>query len=99
MREARRALCEAHDDAPATAREWALPVLYLRGTEALRFERPRADAPDAEHLWRQRAQIVAAALRQLAATLDLAGRRQVLAQALADVPTAYWPDPDGKLPT
>ena len=98
MREARRALCDAHDDKPAAAREWVLPVLYVRGTEALRFERPGSAPPDAVRAYTKRARLVAQALRQLAPSLDAAGREQVRNSAMADVPIAYWPDSDGNLP-
>jgi hypothetical protein len=98
MREARHALCDAHDNKPAAAREWVLPVLYVRGTEPLRFERPGASPPDAVHAYAERARLVAKALRQLAPSLDAAGREQVRKTAMADVPTEYWPDIDGDLP-
>jgi CHAT domain len=95
MREARRALCEAHEDEPASAREWVLPVLYVRGTAPLLFERAQA-LPEAQvHAYEQRARLIADALRQMRETLDEAGRTRLLQDTLAGVPETYWPDADG----
>ena len=42
MVDARTAICELHDSDSNNAREWTLPVLYVRGIEPFTFDRPPA---------------------------------------------------------
>lgn len=97
MRDARRALCEAHEDRPAQAREWMLPVLYLRGTTPPTLERPPAHPEGEVQRYQYIATLVAALLRDVRASLDEDGRRRLCKEGMADVPEDYWPDVNGNL--
>lgn len=95
MHQARTAICERHGGDAPNNREWVLPALYVRGVEPLEFQLAphMAESDAADH--KQRAVIVAEWLLKVRETLDEAGRREVMARSLAQVPLAFWPDANG----
>ena len=95
MVDARTAICDLHDGDASNAREWALPLLYVRGVEPVRFERPH-DQPEADvNLFKKRAQVVAEWLQTIGRQNTEAERRTIMETALMGVPKAFWPAPDG----
>ncbi|HEU0201996.1 MAG TPA: CHAT domain-containing protein [Burkholderiaceae bacterium] len=66
MFDARTALCDPHNGDAPNAREWALPVLYVRGVDPFHFERPHAEPEDGANVFKVRARIVAEWLRDAA---------------------------------
>ncbi len=100
MHEARSAVCDLHGGDSQNARQWVLPVLYVRGVASMQFEAPFEAQPAApqgqadEHALR--AKIIADWLRQVRESLDEAGRLEVMQSALAGVPPRYWPDVNGQ---
>lgn len=95
MVEARTAICDLHhSDAPNT-REWALPVLYVRGVEPFNFERPHAE-PEAEaKTYKVQTRLVAEWLQTVGQQKSEDERRAVMESVLAGVPRAFWPRVDG----
>jgi hypothetical protein len=98
MFDARTALCDLHNGDAPNAREWALPVLYVRGVDPFHFERPHAEPEDDANVFKVRARIVAEWLRDAARDLNEAQRLAAMKHALAGVPPHYWPAPDGTFP-
>jgi hypothetical protein len=92
---ARTAISDLHNgDAPNT-REWALPLLYVRGVDPLSFERPHG-VPEAEaNVFKARARIVADWLKEAGLRSSEEERRVVMEQALDGVPKEFWPSPNG----
>jgi hypothetical protein len=96
MHEARTAICQLHAEDATNSREWALPVLYVRGMDPLSFD--RAVAVDSEELaagYKLRARTLAAFLRGPAATMTPEQRREIMKATLHDIPASYWPTVDG----
>ena len=95
MVDARTALCELHDSDSNNAREWTLPVLYVRGVEPFTFDRP-PDEPDKEaNAYKAKARLVAEWLQAVGQQKDEAERRTVMESVLDDVPKSFWPRVDG----
>lgn len=96
MYDARMAICELHGNDARNAREWVLPVLYVRGIDPLRFERPTAVPEEAAADYKLRARVVAEWLQTVREEETSEARRlAVMQQVLADVPKTYWPNIDG----
>jgi hypothetical protein len=92
---ARTAINDLHNGDASNAREWALPVLYVRGVDPLLFERPLG-VPEAEaNIFKARARIVADWLKESGLRISEFERRVVMEQALDGVPKAFWPSPNG----
>lgn len=96
MHEARSAVCEMHGGDAPNARQWVLPVLYVRGVEPLQFDAPPAVPQSQSAEYTLRAQIVAGWLQQVRESLDEAGRLEVMQRLLAQVPARFWPDVNGQ---
>lgn len=97
LHDARSFICEKHGNDASNAREWALPVLYVRGVDPVPFQRPPAavsedDAAD----YKLRARLVAGWLETVRGDTNEERRLAVMAKTLADVPKSYWPNADGK---
>ena len=96
MHQARSAVCDLHGGDAPNARQWVLPVLYVRGVEPLQFDAPPAVPQSQSAELTQRAQIVAGWLQQVRESLDEAGRLEVMQQLLEQVPARFWPDVNGQ---
>ncbi len=96
MHEARSAVCDLHGGDAPNARQWVLPVLYVRGVEPLQFDAPPALPQGQSAEFTQRAQIVSGWLQQVRESLDEAGRLEVMQRLLAQVPARFWPDVNGQ---
>jgi hypothetical protein len=97
LHDARAFICEKHGNDASNAREWALPVLYVRGVDPVPFQRPPAavsedDAAD----YKLRARLVAGWLETVRGDTNEERRLAVMAKTLAGVPKSYWPNADGK---
>ena len=79
-------------------REWALPVLYVRGVDAFQFERPHAEPEPDASMYKVQARMVAEWLQNAARNESEERRKAVMAHALAGVPKHYWPALDGSFP-
>ena len=77
--------------------EWSLPVLYLRGLDEQVFVRPTGLSAKQAEEYRVRVETVAAWLRTAGQQLTEAQRIEAMQAALASVPPAFWPSPDGSL--
>ncbi len=96
MHQARNAICDRHLGDASNVREWVLPVLYVRGVEPLRFQRPHAAPPTGtEDPHQQRLRVVAQWLQQVRESLDVEGRREVMQRMLQGIPESMWPSVDG----
>lgn len=96
MHHARSAICDLHDGDAPNARQWVLPVLYVRGVEPLRLQRTPAVAPGAaDDPLQQRLRVVGQWLQQVRESLDEEGRREVMQRMLHGIPEALWPNVDG----
>ncbi len=95
MVDARTALCDLHDSDSNNAREWTLPVLYVRGVEPFSFDRPPPGPEGETDAYRAKARLVAEWLQAVGVQKDESERRAVLEKALDDVPPAFWPNVDG----
>lgn len=95
MYDARSAICQLHQHDAPSAREWALPVLYVRGMDPLNFENPPADSEMVASGYRLRARTLAEWLRGPGATMTAEQRREIMKVTLHDIPPAYWPNDDG----
>ncbi len=95
MSAVREALVEEHDD-PTCAREWSLPVLYVRGVAPFCFRKPIANVSmrEAEE-YKKRGAIVAQWLVGPGADLPVSVRQEAIAAAMHDVPRAFWPEVNG----
>lgn len=95
MVDARTAISEAHDSDSSNAREWTLPVLYVRGIEPFTFDRP-PPGPEADTaVFKAKARTVAEWLQAVGQQKDESVRQAVMASALDDVPKNFWPKVDG----
>lgn len=95
MVDARTAISEQHDSDANNAREWTLPVLYVRGIEPFTFDRP-PPGPEADAaVFKAKARTVAEWLQAVGQQKDESVRQVVMASALDDVPKAFWPKVDG----
>jgi hypothetical protein len=96
MYEARTAICGLHNGKPESCREWVLPVLYVRGVDPFYFEPPHDHLPEATvREYKLTAKLVAEWLKGLPEDASPAKRQDVIQKVLADVPTEFWPKPDG----
>jgi hypothetical protein len=95
MYAARAALRDLHQDAPANSREWALPVLYVRGIEPFSFTQPPARPPKDESDHKLKARLVAQWLLSVRADMPEDERRAIMQSVLAGVPKDLWPQVDG----
>lgn len=95
MVQARKAICDGHQGDARNAREWALPLLYVRGVDPLMFERPSAVLEPQANIYKARARVVAEWLRDVGTQRGEAERLEVMHQALDGVPKAFWPTPRG----
>ena len=95
MYAARTALRDLHQDDPANSREWALPVLYVRGIEPFTFTQPPARPPQDESDQKLKARLVAQWLLSVRADLSEGERRAIMESVLAGVPQDLWPTIDG----
>lgn len=92
---ARNAICDLHNGDASNFREWALPLLYVRGVDPLSFERPHA-VPEAQaNVFKARARVVADWLKETGLRSSENERRAVMEQVLEGVPKAFWPSPSG----
>jgi len=95
MFDARSAIDALHAHNAGSNREWALPVLYVRGLEPLSFERAAVPEPDAaEH--RLRARYTAEWLRNVGEEMPVEQRSAVMQRMLSTVPARFWPTIDGQ---
>lgn len=92
---ARTAICEQHEGDAPNAREWVLPLLYVRGLDPLSFERPAAVPEDQANAYRTRARLVADWLKGPGQQMTEEQRHAVMSQVLNDVPQDFWPTLDG----
>jgi CHAT domain len=95
MYAARAALSDLHQDGPANSREWALPVLYVRGIEPFTFIQPAAPASKNDGDHNLKARLVAQWLLSVRADLPEDERRAIMESVLAAVPRDLWPNVDG----
>jgi len=95
MYNARRAICDLHNGDAPNAREWALPVLYVRGVEPFQFEQPHAEPEGEANSYKTRVQLVAEWLNTAGRNESEEKRRRVIEKVLADVPRSFWPSVDG----
>jgi hypothetical protein len=95
MHAARTAICDLHDDGE-NSREWALPILYVRGIEPFHFVRPHQHYPEKDlQVFKMKAGMIADALRLYPQDMDAARRIALMEKTLADVPKEFWPTADG----
>ena len=99
MVHARKAICDGHQGDARNAREWALPLLYVRGIEPLSFERPHAMPEPQANVFKARARVVAQWLKEVGLQKSEAERLEVIALSLDGVPKAFWPKTDGTFDT
>ena len=92
---ARTAISELHQSDSGNAREWTLPVLYVRGVEPFTFDRPIAGPEPEADAYRAKARLVAEWLQAVGQEKDEKDLRFVMARTLDDVPEAFWPKVDG----
>jgi hypothetical protein len=92
---ARTAISDIHNGDAPNAREWALPLLYVRGVDPMWFERPHAVSEAEANIFKARARVVADWLKQGGFGSTEVERRAVMEQVLDGVPKAYWPSPNG----
>jgi hypothetical protein len=97
MYAARAALSDLHEGTPESCREWALPVLYVRGVEPFVFTRPAAAAVHEEDA-KLKAKLVAQWLAMSRDQMTPEARSAIMADTLSDVPKALWPTVDGTFP-
>ena len=95
MVDARTAISEQHDSDANNAREWTLPVLYVRGIEPFTFDRPPPGSEADAAIFKAKARTVAEWLQAVGEQKDEGVRQAVMASALDDVPKAFWPKVDG----
>lgn len=95
MVDARTALCELHDSDSNNAREWTLPVLYVRGIDPFTFDRPPPGPEPETAIYKAKARTVAEWLQAVGQQQDESARLAVMASALDDVPKPFWPKVDG----
>jgi hypothetical protein len=96
---ARAAICQLHHDDPSNSRQWALPVVYVRGIEPFHFERPHAHVPDdLARDYMLKARLVAEWLQGVRDDTSEQKRRAVMEKTLAGIPEPFWPTPDGLFP-
>lgn len=95
MVHARKAICDGHQGDARNAREWALPLLYVRGIDPLSFERPHAVPEPQANIHKTRARVVAQWLKDVGLQKSEAERREVMELALDGVPKAFWPTLNG----
>jgi hypothetical protein len=96
MSAVREALVEEHGDDPTSAREWTLPVLYVRGVAPFCFRKPIANvSPHEAEEYKKRAAIVAQWLVGPGASQPVEVRQGAIAAALHDLPRPFWPEVDG----
>ena len=95
MYAARAALRDLHQGNPANSREWALPVLYVRGIEPFTFTQPPARPPQDESDHKLKARTVAQWLLSVRADMAEGERRTIMESVLAGVPRDLWPSVDG----
>jgi hypothetical protein len=97
LHDARTAICALHNDDAPNAREWALPVLYVRGVDPLPFQRPHLAVSEvAAAEFKLQARVIAGWLETVRGETSEERRLAVMAKALADVPKSYWPNVDGE---
>jgi len=95
MVDARTAISEQHDSDANNAREWTLPVLYVRGIEPFTFDRPPPGSEADTAVFKAKARTVAEWLQAVGQQKDESVRQTIMASALDDVPKAFWPKVDG----
>jgi hypothetical protein len=95
MYAARTALRDLHQDNPANCREWALPVLYVRGIEPFAFTQPASSAHQDDGDHKLKVRLVAQWLLSVRAEMPEAERRAIMESVLAAVPRELWPNLDG----
>ncbi|MGH7305915.1 MAG: CHAT domain-containing protein [Candidatus Rokuibacteriota bacterium] len=98
MYDARTAICQLHANDAPSSREWALPVLYVRGMDAPVFERPPVESEAAAAPFKLRARTFAAWLQGPGAAMTPELRLEIMKMTLHDVPASYWPSADGTFP-
>ena len=70
--------------------------LYVRGVVPFYFEPPHDHLPEATvREYKFKAKLVAEWLKGLPEDTSEANRQAIIKKALADVPTGFWPKPDG----
>lgn len=97
MHQVRCAIAELDGREAENSPEWSLPVLYLRGLDEQVFVRPTGLSAKQAEEYRVRVETVAAWLRTAGQQLTEAQRIEAMQAALASVPPAFWPSPDGSL--
>ena len=96
MSAVREALVEDHGADPTSAREWSLPVLYVRGVAPFCFRKPIANvSPHEAEEYKKRAAIVAQWLVGPGASQPVEVRQGAIAAALHNLPRPFWPEVDG----
>jgi hypothetical protein len=94
--DARVAINDLHHGDAANRKEWALPALYVRGVDPMRFERPPAAETEQDLLrFVTIARTVAGWLSSVRDSMPEDKRRAVMAATLVGVPNQYWPEIDG----
>lgn len=96
MYNARVAIRDLHGNAE-DAKEWTLPLLYVRGVEPLNFLRPHADLHPKEEVrdYKTKVRTFAEWLQLHTDDMDAAARQAIMQMVLADVPQKFWPNVDG----
>jgi hypothetical protein len=95
MYSARAALSDLHAGDPKNCREWALPVLYVRGIEPFFFTRPAPAAVFDTSDAKTKASVVAQWLVSVRDQMPEDQRRAIMQTVLAGVPASLWPNVDG----
>jgi CHAT domain len=94
--DARTAINDLHHGDAANRKEWALPALYVRGVDPMRFERPPAAETEQEQLhFVTAARTVAGWLNSVRDSMPEDQRLAVMSATLVGVPKQYWPETDG----
>lgn len=95
---ARKAIAARHESNQRKLddiKEWAIPVMYVRGLEQFYFSRAQDLDASLVRDYVTRSKVVADWLKTAAGGADEATRTQMIRTILADVPEAFWPRPDG----
>lgn len=98
MHDARDAINQLHGADSANEREWVLPALYVRGVDAMLFERPQGGESEKDVVrFKLAARIASEWARTSGAGMTDAEREVVIADMLVDIPQRYWPNARGEL--
>jgi hypothetical protein len=94
MHSVRSALSDLHNGDPENCRQWALPVLYVRGIEPFVFTRAAGVKPEDDDA-KLKAKLVSQWLASVRDQMSEDQRRSIMETVLDGVPMALWPTVDG----